>query len=65
LELFLNSEYDPDRAEMDQISENDHNDKSVAKHRFLSAQVRPFFCLTIALNYLYLHTFSDSVHFDA
>lgn len=39
LEMFLNSEYDPGRTEMDQLSDCENNVKAIAKHRFLSAQV--------------------------
>lgn len=39
LELFLNSEYDPERTEMEQLPDCENNVKCIAKHRYLSTQV--------------------------
>ncbi|XP_053407088.1 putative cytochrome P450 CYP13A10 isoform X1 [Mercenaria mercenaria] len=50
LELFLNSEYDPERTEMDQLSDCENNVKCIAKHRFLSTQELGSQCLLFLLS---------------
>lgn len=39
LELFINSEYDPERAEMENLNDCETDIKTIAKYRYLSSQV--------------------------
>lgn len=50
LELFLNSEYDPDRTEMDQLSDCEHNVQVIARNRFLSSKELGSQCLLFLLS---------------
>lgn len=50
LELFLNSEYDPERSDMDQISDCENNIKCIPKNRFLSTQELGSQCLLFLLS---------------
>ncbi|XP_052771299.1 LOW QUALITY PROTEIN: putative cytochrome P450 CYP13A10 [Mya arenaria] len=50
LELFLNSEYDPGRSDMEELSDQEDNQKTIAKHRFLSSQELGSMCLLFLLS---------------